>query len=389
MRKTSRRLLQYATLCGVLLFFYGCTELHGTRVATRMLQPTLALDERDGDPVALSTTRSVAVLPFDNQSGESSFSSTQFSQKLSSQLAAYGSVRVIFPQEVLRTLERLNEEIRQHNDTLYKLDLLGKDPAQERQARAEAGLSSTSTGENTTKELLNPVQKIEDAIRIGRILQVDAILMGTVTDFSPYYRPRLTVTVKAVLTGQGEAATKALRELTQMGVPQSLSDHRGVAWTRQQVFDTANGSTARDLYLFARDHHTEDRPFDTEIYLRDMDRYYEFVGATLGSRYLSARASAIREMIALGKKEAKRKKEEEEAILRQIQSLVGGTSPLPESARIVENNERDQHDRSWREDYSAQNQAAPVVEKSSSRSPSRNSEGETSTRRKPLSSFWR
>ncbi|MHC4884204.1 MAG: hypothetical protein ACYTGH_03875, partial [Planctomycetota bacterium] len=270
----------------------GCVELRGTRVATRMLQPSKAWDERDGDPVALATTRSVAVLPFDNQSGEPSFSPETFSQKLSSQLAAMGTVRVIFPQEVKRTLDRLNQEIRHHNDTLYKLDLLGKTPSEERKARSDAGLTSVSSGENKPKALLNPMQNVEDAIRIGRILQVDAVLMGTVTDFSPYYRPRLAVTVKAVLTGRGDAATTALRELTQWGVPRNANYHRGVAWIRQQVFDAASGGIARDIYLWARKHHTEDRPFDTDIYLRDMEKFFEFIGATLASRYLGARQAA-------------------------------------------------------------------------------------------------
>lgn len=338
-----------ALLLAAVFCLMGCTEPHAARVATRLLDPVSALDRVEGDPVALAGMKSIAILPFENLAPENDFDPMKFSQKIAGQLSSRGEVRVIFPQETMRQLEAYNKEVEIHNRQLHKLMLLGKPAAEERRDRADLGQTTVSTDEAESWRKLDPVGRVEDALKLGRMMKVDGIMMGRVTDYDPYYRPRLAVSCQVVLTGRSDAATRALRELSQWGVPRSLASQRGVAWLRQQNFDTRDGGIARDLYLYARNKHTESNPYDTEIYLRSMDRFFEFVGATLACKMLEVRDDAIDEMLARGRREAKRRRMEETAVVDRIRALTR-RDELPAGRDIITKNLSDRRDRSWRPD---------------------------------------
>lgn len=337
-------------LAGVfLLVMSGCIEPWATRAASRSIQPVTALDQLEGDPVSLSTVKSVAVFPMANTSGNTSFNSLSFSTKMSNQLSSQGIVKVIFPREVVLETESLNKKIVQHNRELNKLLLLGKDPAKERRKNLLKGIPLT-TDKDVEVEPLDPVNILADAIKVGRILGVDAVIMGTVTDFDPYYRPRISVSVKAVTTGHSAQAAEALARLTQWGVPNSHATPNGVAWYRQQVFDSNNGGVAREIYLFARNHHTESRPFDTEIYMRSMDKFYEFVGGVLATKFLDARELAAKAAMERAMAEAKRKRQDQERMMARVRALVYPDQKLPSENVVAEKNIKDTRNRSWRPD---------------------------------------
>ncbi len=344
--------MKYLLLSSLLIVSFaisGCAELWATRAATRVFQPVSALDEIEGDPLALSAVKSIAIFPVANNSGNSSFDSMSFSTKFANQLASKGLVRVTFPRQVIREVEILNDQILRHNQELRKLILLGKDPAKERTEKLIKGIPLTADRDVELK-ILDPVNSLADAIKIGRILKVDAVLMSKVTDFDPYYRPRLAITVEAVTTGHSAEAAKTLARLTQWGIPASQTSPHGVAWYRQQVFDTRDGGTSRDLYLFARNHHTEDRPFDTEVYLRSMDRFYEFVGGTIGEKFLGAKAKATKMVLDKAAAEAKKRRLDQEKIRARVRSLVYPTNRLPSQNEVADKNIKDRRNRSWRPD---------------------------------------
>ncbi|MHC4871715.1 MAG: hypothetical protein ACYTFY_07710 [Planctomycetota bacterium] len=318
-------------------------------MATRTLQPVAALDEFEGDPITLSTVKSVAIFPVENATGSDSFDSISFSTKMANQLASRGIVRVIFPRQVVAETVDLNKKIERHNRELTKLKLLGKDPAKERSEKLLKGIPLTAD-RDVKLDMLDPVKKLSDAIKVGRILGVDAVLMGKVTDFDPYYRPRISVTLQAVATGHSAQAAESLKRLTQWGIPNSHRNQHGVAWYRQQVFDTQDGGTSRDLYLFARNHHTENRPFDTEIYMRSMDRFYEFVGGTLAFKFLDARDFSAKAAMDKAIAEAKKRKLDREKMMSKVRSLVYPDRKLPSERTVAEKNIMDRRERSWRPD---------------------------------------
>ncbi|MFH0910072.1 MAG: hypothetical protein V1918_00970 [Planctomycetota bacterium] len=344
----SKRFLLAGLLFGAAAALAGCVEPSEVRFATRALQPVNSLNERADDPAALTTIRSVAVLPFDNLSGEASFDPLVFAQTFAGQLSRFGRVRVVFPQEALRLLDRENEEVWRHNEDLRRLRLLGRDPGAERAERAESGLVTVTESDDKPKEPLNPMRREEDAVKLGRMLGVDAVFVGTVTAYDPYYRPRIAVTARALATGRGDAASQALRELTQWGIPRNLEGARGAVWLRQQLFDGREGGIARDIYLFARNRHTEDQPYDTEIYLRSMDRFFEFVTGTLADRFLDARKDAAEEALKRAEAEAAKRKVEKESILARVRALVAPPAELPDPDALIQENLPDRRDHSWR-----------------------------------------
>lgn len=344
--------LPVACLLLALFLSSGCDEPHATRAVSRVLRPVAAFDERQGDPLALATTRTVAVLPFANRSGEAALDTGKFAETLANQLASSGLVRVVYPGQVMRLVEQENLAVERHNLDLQRNELLGKQLRDDRQQRLRENRPAPAA-ENRLQVRLDPVTRLADAIKVGRLVKADVVLMGVITDYDPYYRPRLVVDVQAVATGQGDTAAAALADLTQWGVPRQHMSHRGVVWQRQQVFDTRDGGTARDLYLFARHHHTEDRPYNTEVYLRSMSRFFEFVGGTLAGRLLDAKAAAIDEMAQKAEAEARSRGLDQDAVRRQLQSLVYPNPELPAGRTVVERNLPERRDFTWtREAYS-------------------------------------
>ncbi len=349
MRRTRGRANLWMRLAGVGLAcaaLAGCGEPWLTRSATRSLQPVQSYEEREGDPAALSTLKRVAVLPFEDLTGDSSFDADRFAQSMAAQLAGEGELKVVFPAEVAAAVEAENRAIRRHNAQVHRNALLGVRPAKTEEREA-------SPGEPVAKPVLDPTHNRDDAIKVGRMLGVDAVVTGVATDFDPYYRPRLTATVRVVATGRTEAAAQALVDLVQWGVPRGLGAPPGVLWYRQQVFDTRHGSAAREVYLFARDHHTESRPYDAEIYLRSMDHFYAFVGGSLSKAFLRARDRAAREALDRAQAQAQRREAERQGVLDRVRALVDPGVPLPEAETVVRRNLPDARDHSWRPELRA------------------------------------
>ncbi|MFW5857656.1 MAG: hypothetical protein ACOCX4_07255 [Planctomycetota bacterium] len=335
----------------VLVFACGCDEPRETRALHRLLQPVNAHDAlRDVDPAVLATAQSIAVVPPENLTGEDHFDALLFAQKLADGLAATGALEVRYPREVYALVEDHNRRIRLHNNNLQKNRLLGKDPESDRLQRMREDQGDVAATENRPLRELDPVRHREDALVVARELGVDLVIRGAATDYDPYYRPRVTLRLEALPTGRSADAAHALAELTQWGVSRSLRSPTGVAWTRQQVFDTANGGVAREVYLYARKRHTEKSAFDTEIYLRSMDRFFEFVGHTLAGRVLDAKARAADLALQKAEEEARRRGREQAAVRARVVGLVRGDAVLPDGREIVTKNLYDRRDTSWRRD---------------------------------------
>jgi hypothetical protein len=130
---------------------------------------------------------------------------------------------------------------------------------------------------------------------------------------------------------------------------------QGVVWLRQQGFDTRDGNVARDLYLYARAHHTENHPYDTEIYMRSMDRFYEFVGATLANKFLNNRDKAIKIALEKAKQQAMRDKRRQQETMGRIKSLIERPANLPSEDEIMNSNILNNRNRAWRPDVYGRN----------------------------------
>jgi hypothetical protein len=123
-----------------------------------------------------------------------------------------------------------------------------------------------------------------DATQLIQMLDVDAIVVGTVTTWEPYPPPALGMAVQ-LFAGAGEPADEIdPRELVrapsgdvapgQLGTPRAVAQAAG-------VFDARNHQTLTWLEAYASGRTEPDGPFGTEIYLMDMELYTQFVSHRL------------------------------------------------------------------------------------------------------------
>ena len=319
----------------VLALIGGCSEArHITAALGSSSKPYQEFLE---DPAALTTIKTIAVFPFENRAPQPGFDADVFANKLANQLAAHGKVRVLYPRDILEAVERENREARRFNAQLRERIALGlATPEEQREAQDRSGDGIFTTGasvdeENRPRRYYDPIKNSDEAVRLARRAKADAIIVGEVSDFDPYMRPRMTLTMRLIATGNTETAAKAIAELTQWGVPLAGSGSAGgVIYIRQEAFDSTIGSVGMEVSKFGRTHYVDNHPFDTEIYIRSMDHYYEVVSGQLARSYMDARKKAIKEAEDRARAEARKKNQDQEAAIKRIGSLMERDSRIPD-----------------------------------------------------------
>jgi hypothetical protein len=333
----------------------GCEEPRMTRYFPRSFEAVTPYQKLQGDPAMLVTIRSIAVMPFENQSGVESLDTRKLADQIAGQLSARGVLNVVYPERLMRLAAEENRAVRAHNANLKKLHLLGKSPSSDRAQQRREGTGGERGEENVPRQMLDPAGSLADAVRLARQLGVDAVLVGAVTDYDPYYRPRIGLDLRLVPTGRTDSAARALSELTQWGVPKSLQVRHHPAWHRQQMYDTRDGGVSRKIYLYARRRHTEHSSFDTELYLRSSERFFEFLGYDIATAFLDARMAAYAAAEEAAEARAEAEKMKKEAARNRLRALAGPTPPMPSGIDVVEKNTVDNRSTRWRRDvYSRQ-----------------------------------
>ncbi len=341
-----------------LLSLPGCQFFNSSRDVARSAfgGPSKAKEDFVGDPVALATVKTVAVLPFADSSPEPGFDAMGFATRFANQLTSRGQINVVYPQEVMARVEAENRNIRRHNAEVSRRNTLGIKTGDKAQSailvdQAEQSLRSHQpTDEDTKKMLLDPVHTLDDAVKIGRLLKVDAIIMGRVTDFDPYMRPRISVSMQAVATGQSDVAALALAELTQWGIPRASTVARGIVWQIQQNFDTRDGNIGRNVQAYSLLKHTEHHPYDTDTYLRSASHFYDYVGVVLTNALLDARKSAVDEAEMRALQLAQQQQMTRDGMRNRIRNLTNPRVNLPDADAVLQTNLGDRNDREWRPD---------------------------------------
>lgn len=324
------------------LFAGGCYEsvANAARKGARAAYGagTKAYQDFPGDPVAIATAKNIAFIPFDSVAPQEGFNSTAFTTAMASQLATRGEVRVFYPQEILKIVEIENRKARAHNVKLQDRITMGED------------LSSLTRDERTRMAMLDPVGNIDDAVKVGRLIGADAVVMGTITDYDPYMRPKMCLTIKLVATGASDVAANALADLSQWGVPRSATTARGVVWYMQQNFDSRDSDTGRNVWSYGYTKHTEDRPTDVESYIYSMTQYFDYVGSVLAGAMMGARQQAILEAEARALAEAQKQQLAQEGVRNKIRALTDPHFEVPDAQAVMNRNVTDERDKGWRPD---------------------------------------
>ena len=131
---------------------------------------------------------------------------------------------------------------------------------------------------------LEAVGSSADAMQLIQLLEVDALVVGTVTAWDPYPPPTLGMAV-LLFAGSGDHASGVdPRELVratssdvapgELGPPGAIAQAAG-------IFDGRNNETLAWLEAFATGRIEPDEPFGADVYLMDMELYTQFVSYRL------------------------------------------------------------------------------------------------------------
>ncbi|MCC8191027.1 MAG: hypothetical protein LIP77_10415 [Planctomycetes bacterium] len=314
-------------------FLAGCPEAR--HMATAVSSKSYPYQEYLEDPAALTTIKTIAVFPFDNRAPQPGFDADIFANKLANQLASHGKVRILYPRDILETVERENRATRRHNAELREKLALGlyepETAAGDRSGEGIFAAGYATDAELRPRHYYNPIKNVDEAVRLARRAKADAVIVGEISDFDPYMRPRLTLTMRLIATGNTEAAAKAIAELTQWGVPAPGSGSAGgVIYIRQQTFDSTVGNVGLEVSKYGRTHHIESHPYDTEIYIRSMTYYYDVVCSQLAKSYMDARKKAVEDAAARAAATARARNEDQAATVRRMTALMERDARIPD-----------------------------------------------------------
>ena len=120
-----------------------------------------------------------------------------------------------------------------------------------------------------------------EAFVLMESLQVDAIVVGTITAFDPYPPPTLGMAIQ-VFTRDARRGGHALDTQTLTRAPTDdtvMMDATGFRATAQAagIFDARNHTTLGLLRKYATGRTEPDSPFGNEVYLMDIELYTQFV----------------------------------------------------------------------------------------------------------------
>jgi hypothetical protein len=131
-----------------------------------------------------------------------------------------------------------------------------------------------------------------------RALEVDGLLVGTITGWDPYDPPKIGAAVQLYRRRVPTAAGRTdPRKLSRAATPDELPVPEGAEPPVSEVahyFDAANGTTRRLLRNYAHGRAPTDRPAGWRRYLLDMDLYGRFVSHELMRRMLKAEWQRLR-----------------------------------------------------------------------------------------------
>ncbi len=126
------------------------------------------------------------------------------------------------------------------------------------------------------------LSKNKGLTKLGNDLGVQAIIIGSIKEFDPYYPPRASIALRMFLISMERVASaEEIWKMAHFGVPKypwgdknSFED----LWSRQRVFNAADKRVRMDVKAYAKKNKELDiRAFGWEYYLRSSDAFIEYI----------------------------------------------------------------------------------------------------------------
>ena len=127
-------------------------------------------------------------------------------------------------------------------------------------------------------------KSVEDAVRLGRRLKVDAVLVAMITDHDPWDPPKVAISVQVLRTGARTVTSGDIDRLTQSSSwrkgPFQMTAERAGHWLAafEGVYDAHAAGVRREVVAYARVQEGSDTAFLGEReFLAVASRYFQFV----------------------------------------------------------------------------------------------------------------
>lgn len=127
------------------------------------------------------------------------------------------------------------------------------------------------------------VETPEDAVALAKVLKADAIIIGAVTEFNPYYPGKVIgVSIQMFTTRKNtRSSADELQRLVRSGKPLEIRTEdqlRSAAAGFERIFDGENSGTLAKLNDFAASYEETNAVHKgAEAFLRNTDKYMMFV----------------------------------------------------------------------------------------------------------------
>ena len=197
----------------------------------------------------LRDVRTLAVLPVYNQTGQPTFDGEEFGTVLATELLKVPGYRVVRPA-----------------------------------ALRAAGQTVPRTA--------------EEALRLGRTLKADAVLVVAVTDHQPYDPPRIAVSVQLFRTSPRGMSGSELDRLVESASwkrgPLEMSADKAGHWIAafEELFDAREERVRGKIRQYARTEHESDSGFlEEREFLAVQSRFFQFVSSQILRRALEGAAA--------------------------------------------------------------------------------------------------
>jgi hypothetical protein len=129
------------------------------------------------------------------------------------------------------------------------------------------------------------ISTVEDVIRLAKLLKADAIFTCTVTDYDPYYPPKMAISLQLFRVREirlsAHEIDRIIKSATWRPFKITPAEAPYLVASLERIYDTHKTNTRLEVQAYAKVQQ-EDYAFrDGEQFLRISDRFWQFVSARI------------------------------------------------------------------------------------------------------------
>jgi hypothetical protein len=136
------------------------------------------------------------------------------------------------------------------------------------------------------RELDLKIVSIRDVINLAQSLGADAIIVGSVTDYDPYFPPKIAISIQIFRVKEvihsAEEINKIIQRASWKPYPLSEDDIKNLVVALERVFDAHNEQTRNEVEIYAMAQGSQETAFSKgEEFLRIKEKFWQFASCQM------------------------------------------------------------------------------------------------------------